>query len=210
MPSASAAPASTPSSACAAAAARSLDRRLVEPLDVVHDDAQRALLARRGQHAERGRTDDQPLAADARPERERRAQSCGLGRGQVLEMREYRAQQLQETSERDRGLVLDAPSREHVHPCRFGSGVGLSEQRALADARLSADDEHAARADACVGEEALDRCALRLATEQHAPSMPQAQGTACEARSAARRRDQGSGPDRTARRCLGAPHSGDM
>ena len=45
--------------------------------------------------------------------------------------------------------------------------MGVREQGALANARLAADYEDSARADASVGEQPLDRCALELATEQH-------------------------------------------
>ena len=82
-----------------------LDRRLVEPLRVVHETHSGSLLGRRGQHAERRCADHQPLAADARPERERSAQRGGLGRGQVLDVLEHGTQQLQQAAERDRCLA---------------------------------------------------------------------------------------------------------
>ncbi len=85
-------------------------------------------------------------------------------------MLDHRAEQLEQTRKRDRRLLLDAPRREHAHLVRRGRGMG--QQRALADARFSAHDEHSARADARVGEQALDRCALGVAPDQHRPSMP--------------------------------------
>ena len=78
-------------------------------------------------------------------------------------------------------------AREHAHVAGVLGGVG--EQRALADAGLAADHEHSARADARVGEQAADRCALRVATEQHRPSMTQ------------RRRDCGPGGPPDAKPC---------
>ena len=145
----------------------------VEPVRIVQEHAQRALLGGRGEHAESRRADHQPLAADARPERERGAQRGGLRRGQVLDVLEHGTQQLQQAAERDRGLALDAARRRARASRRPRPWHGVGEQRALADARFSAHDERSARADARVGEEALDRCTLRLATEQHAPSMTQ-------------------------------------
>ena len=89
----------------------------------------------------------------------------------MLDVLEHRAQQLEQAGERDRRLALDAAGRQHAHAA--GGGRGVPEQGALADARFPAHDQDTTRADARVGEQALDRCALRLAAEQHGASMTQ-------------------------------------
>ncbi len=148
-----------------------LRRWLIEPLGIVEQHAERPALGCGGEHAERRRSDREPLAADAGSERQCRPQGRGLRRREGVDMLDHGAQQLEQARERNRRLLLAAARREHEHLARRGGCVG--QQGALADARLSTHDEHAARADACVGEQALDRRALRIAPDQHRPSMPE-------------------------------------
>ena len=143
----------------------------VQPLGVVEKHAERLLLGRGGEDSQGRGADHEPLASHGRPEREGRPQCGGLWRRQAVDVREHGAQELEQSGERDRSFLLDSARSENAHLAGARRGVG--QQRALADAGLAADHERSARADARVGEQTLDRCALRIAPE-HDPSMTQA------------------------------------
>jgi hypothetical protein len=120
----------------------------------------------RGQQAERRRADGEPVAAAARPERQRPAEGRGLRPRDLRELAERRAQQLEQAGERHRRLGLHAPRAQHAHR-RRASGDRI-EQGGLADADLPDQGQDAARACPGVRDEAVEPTLLGVAAQQHA------------------------------------------
>ena len=153
-------------------------RRAVEPVDVVGQHDHRALLRERGQQAERAGAHELRLRGGGRREAERGVEGAGLRRGQPPELTERRPQQLGQAGERDLDLGLHPAHAQHGRVP--GDLRRVLEQRALADPRLAAHHEHAARARPGVGHEPLDALALGSAAQQHATDpMPDQRSTGC-------------------------------
>ena len=140
-------------------------RRPVEPLHVVGEDDDGALLRQRREQAERRRTDEVGLARGGRCEPERGLERRPLRSRQTAELAEHGAQQLVQPGEGDLDLRLDAAHAQHRGSARRRGRV--LEQRRLADPGLAAQHEHPAHAGPGLCDEPLDALALGRAPQQH-------------------------------------------
>jgi hypothetical protein len=75
-------------------------------------------------------------------------------------------EQLADHPERELGLQLTAPRREHLHPGVGGQAPGLLQQRGLADARGALRQQHRGIAAARAPDQVADRLQLALAFEK--------------------------------------------
>ena len=140
-------------------------RGLVQPLRVVDRDQHGTLLGERGEQGERRRADQEPLAADARGQPERRAQRRRLWLRQGVDPVERRAQQRVQARERDLRLGLDPARPQHEHPLRTLDGV--LQQRRLAHPGPAGEHERLAGPQPRGGQELLDAGELRVSPDQH-------------------------------------------
>jgi hypothetical protein len=145
--------------------AQRLQRRFVEPLEVV-DHAQNGLrLGGQREQAEQRGADGQPRLRCGLLELQRARERRGLRGRQPLAQRERRLAQLRHPGERQLHLGLETARAQHRHP--LGALDRDQQQRGLADPGLAAEQEHAAAAGARGLERALDALELFLATDQH-------------------------------------------
>jgi hypothetical protein len=144
-----------------------LQRRGVEPVDVVDDDEHRLLLGRRGEHAEHRRGDGEAVGRRGRPDGQRAAQGGGLRLGDAVEQVEDRREEVEQRGERDVGLRLVAAGAQDAEVGRRGDRLG--QQRALADARLAVDDEGGRAAFARAFEDGLELAAFPGAPDHRRP-----------------------------------------
>jgi hypothetical protein len=141
----------------------------VEPVRVVDHAEQWLRIGRRREQAEHGHRDDEAILDAVRGQAEGAAQGGSLDVGELVGEVEDGPQHLVQSGERQLGLGLDAGAREHAHPP--GACHGALQQRGLADARLAAQDEDAAARAPGPVEQAVDRRALALSPQQHAPTL---------------------------------------
>jgi hypothetical protein len=90
-------------------------RGLVEPLGIVDQAQQRALLGSLGEKAEYGHRHEEAMLGARSLQSERPAERAPLGVRQRLDAREDRAQELMKRGERQLRLRLDAVACEHAH-----------------------------------------------------------------------------------------------
>jgi hypothetical protein len=120
--------------------------RTVEPVDVVDGDEQRLPLRRPSEQAERRGPDREAIVGAGRLESERAEQRRRLVLGQLADVREQRAAELQQPGELELRLRLHAGRPHDVH--RLGPRDRVTEQRCLPHSSLAVDDEHRAAAPA--------------------------------------------------------------
>ena len=138
--------------------AEHLVRRVVEPLRVVHEAQQRALVGDRGQQAQHGQRDQEAVGRVAGRQAQRHAQRVALGLREPVEPREHRRAELMDPGERQLHLGLDA---RDVRDAEAGGLPGrVAQQRRLPDARLAADDQDGALPVARVCEQAVEQLPL--------------------------------------------------
>ena len=144
-------------------------RRAVEPVRVVDDAQQRLRLGRRGEQAEHRHRDEEAILHALGRQPERAAQRGGLHVGQLGGAVQHRPQELVQAGEGQLGLGLDAGPGEHAHP--VGARQRVLQQRGLADARVAAQHQDAAARGAGRIEQAVDRLALAVSSQQHDPTL---------------------------------------
>jgi hypothetical protein len=144
-----------------------LARRRVEPVRVVHEHGHGALARDRREQAQRRRVGREAIDRAGRLQAERGRQRLPLARGHLMQLIGDRRQQRREPCERQALLRREGTHPEQPHVGRLVAGV--RQQRALADARLAAQDERAACACARGSEQPVDRRELRCTTHQHLP-----------------------------------------
>ena len=147
--------------------------RGVGEVEVVHHDGDRAVLGVAAEKAQHRGADREAIRAVGRSrgarERQRGGERICLDRRDAVERAERRPKKLQEHSEGDFTLGLEARGSEDPHLVEAGCGV--VEKRGLPDARLPGECENAARTQASRGHEPIDRLLLGLAAHQHGPSL---------------------------------------
>ena len=140
-----------------------LCRDPVEPLRVVDDAQQRALLGRVGEQREHRQPDQEAVGRRAHGQPERRAQGVALGRREPPQMPEQRRAQPVQAGERELHLGLDAGRPRDPEVVR--GGREMAEERGLADTGLTAQHEHPALATANVCDQPVEFLALDGAAE---------------------------------------------
>ena len=134
---------------------------------VVDHAEKRAVVLRSGEQTQSRRPDVEPARALRLGERKRAAQRIRLDRGQVWQPVEQGTHELVQGRVRELRLGLDA---ERAHdPGSARPRDGVLEQGALADPGVAADDERAAPAALRLLEQSIDRSALALTADEHAP-----------------------------------------
>jgi len=148
-------------------------RRPVEPLEVVHEHDDGALLGEHAEQPERRRADEVPLAGVHHGQSEGAAQRRRLRCGQPVEDLHDGPQERVQPAEGDVHLRLDAARAEHERVVgRLGR---VLEDGGLADPRLPSQHERGALARAGAGQDAVDHVALAVAAEEgHPHSLPRA------------------------------------
>ena len=115
-----------------------LVRRLVEPLGVVDDAEQRALLGDAAQEAEHRQSDEEPVGRLARRQAERDGERVPLRSRERVKAVEQRRAELMDPRERQLHLGLGARDLLDAERDRLPGRV--PQQRRLADPGLAADD----------------------------------------------------------------------
>ena len=146
-----------------------LGRRAVEPVGVVDHAQQRLVVGHGREQAQHGDRDEEAVLDALGGQPEGAAQGRGLDVGELVGEVEDRPQQLVQAGERQLGLGLDAGAGEHAHPVRARQRA--LQQRGLADPRVAAQHEHAAARVPGRVEQAVDRRALALSAQEHAPTL---------------------------------------
>lgn len=143
-----------------------VERLAVEPLRIVDHADQRPVPRHFGKQRQRGEADQEPIRRWSGNEPEGRPQRVTLPTGKPVEAVHERDEEALERREPEVGLGFDARDPSNAHP---GRGLDrVVEQRGLAHAGLTPEDENATAAPARRGKHAVDRSAL-LAPAQHAP-----------------------------------------
>jgi hypothetical protein len=119
-----------------------LGRRVVRPLQIVHQAQERLVLRRGRQHAECGERDEEAIRRIAGRQAQRDAKGDPLRLGERVQPVEHLRAQLVQARVRQLHLRLDA--RDLSDPKPGGPLNGVTQQRRLADARFPADDDHGA------------------------------------------------------------------
>jgi hypothetical protein len=154
-------------------------RRAVQPVRVVDQAQQRAIVGELGEQGQHGHADQQRVSAAPGGQPPRPSQLTGPGRRQPeralerLPLRrrerpdaaERRPQQQVHPGERQLRLRLDAGAADHPDAVR-GRG-DVVKQRGLADTGLAADHQRAAGAGASRGQQPGHGCLLRGPAYQH-------------------------------------------
>ena len=152
-----------------------LDRRRVEPLDVVDGHQQRALGGQQPQHTDERQRD--LVRVGRRPvglgPQERHLERPALGLGQRGELRRGDAvEQVDERREGELGVGARGPGLQHPVAVRPGQGEPGLPERGLADARRPGQDEDGARGRPLSFDERAQRSELGLtAHDPHRPSL---------------------------------------
>jgi len=107
---------------------------------IVDHHQQRAVVGELGQQRQHRDTDQESVRRTRHVQPERATQRPGLHRRQRIEPIQHRVQQQVQARVGQFGLGLHARAAQHPQP----AGVGVCEQRGLADARLAPDDQCAA------------------------------------------------------------------
>ena len=144
-----------------------LERRLVEPLQVVDHAHDRPLLGREREQTEQRRADRQPRLRSGRLELQRAGQRRRLRRGQPVAQAEHRPAQLGQPRERLVRLGLQPAHAQHGHV--RGALERGEQQGRLADPGLPAQQERCAAALAGGVQRAPDALQLDVTTDQHLP-----------------------------------------
>jgi hypothetical protein len=144
---------------------------MIQRVGVVDHAEQRGFATRRREQAERRRSDVEATDALRLVQREGATERGCLDRWEVPEPIEKREHQLVQTGIGELGFG------SHAHglhdPSVLRTRYGVAEQRALADAGLTADDERPAATRAGLVEELIDAGTFTLSAEQHALSLHQ-------------------------------------
>ena len=141
-----------------------LRRGAVEPLRVVHHTQQRPVLCRVGEQAQDREADEEPIWSVAAAQAERGAQRVALRAGKPVDPIHERGAQLLQPRERELHLRLDARGVRDAASGRAPHEV--LQQRALADARLTAQHQRPARAGAHARDQLIQRRALVAPAKQ--------------------------------------------
>jgi hypothetical protein len=131
----------------------------------VVDQAQQGLAGGQlGQQPHRGQADQEPVRCPALLHAEGQPQCGALGRGQGIQAGQAGPEELVQGREAELHLGLDRVHPDDLHTC--GRGLGVVQQRGLADARLAPDDEGAAVPPAGAGQDLVEAAAFLAAPEQ--------------------------------------------
>ena len=145
-----------------------LRRLAIHPLDVVHDDEGRPVDRRRGEQAQRRRTDEKPVAAVACPPTQCGVEGGGLRRRYGLRIPAQRLGDREQPGKRQNRLRFDATYGQTA-PARAGRDRGERvEQRRLPDARLALNHGRCGRTRSSAIQQAAQRGHLRVPPEQRA------------------------------------------
>jgi hypothetical protein len=144
-------------------------RRAVQPVRVVDHAQQRLRVRGRREQAEDGHRDDEAVLHAVGRQPERAPQRGGLHVRQLVGPLEDRPQQLVQPGEGQLGLGLHAGPGEHAHP--FRACHRMRQQRGLADSRVATQHEHTAARGPGGVEQLVDRLALAVSSQQHAPTL---------------------------------------
>ena len=137
----------------------------VEPLRVVDDAHQRLFLGDVGQQAQDRQTDEETVRWRPCAQAERGRQCVSLRDRETPEPAEHRRAQCMQAGERELHLRLHAGGVND--PATSGRGVGqVPQQRALADSRLTSQDQHATLARTNSGDDLLEPLALAHTVQQ--------------------------------------------
>jgi hypothetical protein len=144
-----------------------LRRRLVQPLGVIHDADERALLGNLRQQGQRRQPQEEAVRRAARPQSERSAEGFLLRRRQLVQPIQIGTAQLVQAGEHEFHLRLDARCPGHpASGCAFQQEV---EQGGLADPRLSTQHQDLAAAGFRCRHEMAQPVALALSAPQAGP-----------------------------------------
>jgi hypothetical protein len=136
--------------------------RRVQPIGVV-DQADQRLRLRRGSQQAEGAGTDEEAPVERRAESEGTAQRVGLTLRDLVQQAENRPKELVQPGECKLRFGLDAVGEQHPHTvCAF---LGVAQEGALADPRLSTKDERPAGAVTRESEQSVD--ALPLSSAPH-------------------------------------------
>ena len=119
---------------------------------------QRPLLSHRGEQAQHGQSDQEPVGHFAGCESQSDAQGVALRGRESVEPVEHRPAELMDPSERQLHLRLNARELRDSVAGRLTGGV--AQQRGLADAGLAADDQDLALASANPRQQPVEQFAL--------------------------------------------------
>jgi hypothetical protein len=167
----------------------------VQPLHIVDDADQRPLLSDLGEQRQGGEPEEKPVRWRPGAQSERGRERVALRDGQPLEVIEHRRAELMEAAEGELHLRLHSGSRCDAPAVDLGGRV--REQRALADARVTAQDHDPTGAGEHVGQETIERLTFLGAAEESRhvslflsdhPRPVDFRGAACGSRSTAWRR----------------------
>jgi hypothetical protein len=118
-----------------------VERSCVEPVRVVDAEQQRSLLGGGRDQAQRRDGHGEAVVRDRRAERERAGEDSRLSLRQLLEARQERPEELQQASEGQRCLGLDAAVPEDLDSALLGCVTRVVGERGLADPGLAVDQQ---------------------------------------------------------------------
>ena len=137
---------------------------MVEPLRVIDETDQRVLLGDLGEQRQRGQPDQEPVGRGAGAAAEHRREGVALRNGQPAELVQHRRTQLVQAGISQLHLRLDADGPRDMP---VGDAVGqVTQQRALAHARLAPQYGDPALAGERIGQEPVERLALAATSEE--------------------------------------------
>ena len=146
-----------------------LGRGPVEQVRVVDDQPDGTALAAAAQQAQHRGADREPVGDRPLAQRQGDTQGLGLRRRQPVEVVGGHPEQLRQAAERHVLLGLGTGRPEQRHAGRRAERV--VGDRGLADARLAAQDEHAAASQPRSGDQAVDDVPLGGPPDQHRKSV---------------------------------------
>ena len=141
-----------------------LRRGAVEPLRVVDDADERLLLGDLGEQRQRGEPHQEPVRRGTGALAEHRRERFPLRDGQPVEVIQHRSAELMQAAVGQLHLRLDADGPRDVPAGR--PAPTDSQQRALADARLTPQDDDSTLTGERIGQEPVKRFALASTSER--------------------------------------------
>ena len=144
--------------------AEDLHGGVVEPLRVVDDADERLLLGDLGQQRQGGEPDHEPVGRGAGAPAEHGRERVALRGGEPVEVIEHGGAELVEAAVGQLDLRLDADGPRNA-PAADAVGQ-VAQQRALAHARLPAQDDDPAPTGERIGQELVERLALGATSEE--------------------------------------------
>jgi hypothetical protein len=139
----------------------------VEPVRIVYQAQERALLGDRAEQAEHGHGDQEPVRGVAGRHAQGDAQRVPLRLWKHVESVEHRRAQPMDSGERQLHLRLDARDLRDAQARRLPRRI--PQQRRLPDPRFATDDQDGALARAHVGEHPVEELTLACPSQETQP-----------------------------------------